>query len=230
MRNVEMIEIVAHHLGDLRDEVVFLGGAVASLLVTDPGAAAVRFTADVDVIVDVGSKVAYDRLARKLRDRGFREDMSEGAPICRWIAADVKVDVMPTTADVLGFGNRWYAPAIRHAETRAVGTQTIHVVSAPFFLATKLEAFDGRGRGDFRGSHDIEDVIAVIDGREEIVEECLRSPADLREYLAERIGRLLASQRFIEALPGHLPGDAASQMRVPIILLRLKAIATGELS
>jgi predicted nucleotidyltransferase len=228
MRNVEMIELVARRLGELREEVVFLGGAVAALLVTDPGAAVVRFTADVDVIVDVGSKVAYDRLAQRLRDLGFREDMSEDAPICRWLVGEVKVDVMPTAAEVLGFGNRWYAPAIRNAETRTVGDQTVQVVSAPFFLATKLEAFDGRGRGDYRGSHDLEDIVAVVDGREEIVDEVLGCSEDLRAYLAARIGRMLGTQRFRDALPGHLPGDAASQARLPIILRRLEAIAAGR--
>jgi hypothetical protein len=56
MKSIEMLEIVAGRLGDLRDQVVFLGGAVTPLLVTDPGAAPARFTVDVDVIRNRVSK------------------------------------------------------------------------------------------------------------------------------------------------------------------------------
>lgn len=38
-------------------------------------------------------------------------------------------------------------------------------------IATKIEAFKGRGRGDFFASHDLEDLIFVMDGRSTIVEE-----------------------------------------------------------
>ncbi len=56
LSNIEMIELVARSLGDLRDDVLFLGGATTSLLVTDTGAAAARFTVDVDIIVNVASQ------------------------------------------------------------------------------------------------------------------------------------------------------------------------------
>jgi hypothetical protein len=103
MPNVEMIEFVARALGELREDVVFLGGAVVALLITDPGAAPVRFTADVDVIVDLSSKVAYDRLAQRLRALGFREDASEGAPRSSTRSADVRMiyaSISPTGSAV----------------------------------------------------------------------------------------------------------------------------------
>ncbi len=224
-QNLEMVALVAERLGDLRGEVVFLGGAVTALLVTDPAAAEVRPTTDVDVIVDLATHTDYARLSERLRKLGFREDTSEGAPACRWLVAGVKVDVMPTNEAVLGFGNRWYGPAIEHAEARTVGELAVRVVSAPYFLGTKLEAFDGRGEGDYRASHDLEDVIAVVDGRSELVADVTAAPEALRNYLKRRIGQLLDAPRFIEALPGHLPGDAASQGRAPLVLARLKALA-----
>jgi hypothetical protein len=61
----------------------------------------------VDVIVEVGSHAAYATLGERLRKLGFKEDTSEDAPVCRWLIEGVKVDVMPTSAAVLGFGNRW---------------------------------------------------------------------------------------------------------------------------
>lgn len=224
-RNLEIVKLVAHRLEDLRDEVVFLGGAVTSLLVNEPGAPEARPTDDVDVIVDLGSQAAYTNLSARLRKLGFKEDASEGAPVCRWVVGGVKVDVMPTSEAVLGFGNRWYRPAIEHAATRKVGRVTIKVVSAPYFLATKLEAFDGRGEGDYQASHDLEDFVAVVDGRAKVLEEVESAPQPLRDYLAERVGALLDEPLFREALPGHLPGDAASQGRVAVVLKRLRKVA-----
>ncbi len=224
-QNLDMVALVAQRLGDLREEVVFLGGAVTALLITDLAAAEVRFTADVDVIVDLATHADYARLSDRIRKLGFKEDTSEGAPVCRWIVGGVKVDVMPTSAKVLGFGNRWYSPAIDHAEERTVGKLLVRVVSAPFFLATKLEAFDGRGEGDYRASHDLEDLIAVVDGRPELVAEVAAMPKPLCDYLMRRVGQLLDEPAFMVALPGHLPGDEASQGRVPVVLERLRALA-----
>jgi hypothetical protein len=107
--NIEMVKTVAHRLGDLREDVVFLGGAVLGLLITDPAASEARPTKDVDLIVDIASRAEYADLETKLRAAGFLNDRSQGAPVCRWLAGDVKVDVMPTDPALLGFGNRWYA-------------------------------------------------------------------------------------------------------------------------
>src|SRR5688500_17790831 len=102
----EWIVAVAQRLGDLRREVVFVGGAILGLLLDDVGAAGVRPTDDLDIIVDAGSRVAYDELSAKLRRLGFQPDMSEDAPLCRWQIDDVIVDVMPLSEDILGFTNR----------------------------------------------------------------------------------------------------------------------------
>jgi predicted nucleotidyltransferase len=107
-----------------------------------------------------------------LHQRGFREDVSEDAPICRWTAEGVILDVMPTDSAILGFGNKWYEQAMEYAMVVELPSgEQLRMVSAPYFLVTKLEAFDGRGRGDYQMSHDMEDIIAVLDGRPEIVEE-----------------------------------------------------------
>ncbi|MHB8876058.1 MAG: hypothetical protein ACYC8T_20400, partial [Myxococcaceae bacterium] len=170
-RSTEMVELVSERLGPLRKDVVFLGGAVTALLITDPAAPEVRVTADVDVIVDIASHVEYARLAGRLRALGFKEDRSQGAPVCRWVVGGVILDVMPTAESVLGFANRWYPLAVQSSQRRKVGRHYIRLVSPPLFLATKFEAFDGRGRGDYRASHDLNDIIAVVDGRREVVAE-----------------------------------------------------------
>jgi len=82
--NLEMIRLVAEHLGDLRERVVFLGGAATALLITDKAIPDVRITTDVDVIVEIASRGEYYLLAESLRFLGFKEDVSEDAPVCRW--------------------------------------------------------------------------------------------------------------------------------------------------
>lgn len=72
------------------------------------------------------------------------------------------MDVMPALERVLGFTNRWYRQARKQSEERELpGRVRIRAVTAPLFLATKIEAFRSRGRGDFVASHDLEDLIAV---------------------------------------------------------------------
>lgn len=226
-RNLELLRVVAEHLGALREKVVFVGGAATGLLVTDPAAPTPRPTKDVDVIVEVASRAEYNTALRnQLLDLGFTEDTDEGAPLCRWVVAGVKVDVMPTAEGILGFTNRWYAPAIRHAvEHQLPGGPKILLTTAPLFLATKLEAFRGRGAGDYQASHDLEDLIAVADGRPGLEAEVAAAPPELRQYLATAAGELLDAAEFRDALPGHLPGDAASQARVPALLGRLAFLA-----
>jgi hypothetical protein len=224
--NIEILTVAVDRLGPVADELVFLGGCATGLLITDPAAPSVRVTMDVDVITEVASLRDYYQLAKKLRQRGFVEDQSQGAPICRWNLGSTILDLMPTKPDLLGFGNRWYEPAVLTAESVELPSgKSIRMVLAPYFLATKLEAFDGRGKGDYLLSHDIEDIVAVLDGRPEILDEIPRASKSLRTYLADRFAALLETREFIEALAGHLAGDPASQGRMPLIKERIGAIA-----
>jgi hypothetical protein len=227
--NLEIMEIAVIRLGALAEEMVFLGGCATGLLITDAVAPPICATKDVDVISEVGSLIEYHRLSKRLRERGFSEDQSPDAPICRWRAGGILLDVMPTHPEILGFGNDWYQPAFDAAEWEELPSgRKIRMVSAPYFLATKLAAFDGRGQGDYMMSHDMEDIVAVIDGRPEIVEQVWHCDNKLRDHLQARLAALLKDDRFLEALSGHMPGDAGSQARVPIIIQRLKAIAGSK--
>jgi predicted nucleotidyltransferase len=224
--NLDILEAAVEQLGPLADEMVFLGGCATGLLLTDPAAPPIRATRDVDAIVELASLSDYHRLSEQLRDAGFAEDASDDAPVCRWTCDGILLDIMPTDERVLGFGNRWYRDALEHAtEAQLPSEATIRRVTAPYFLATKLAAFAGRGRGDFMMSHDIEDLIAVLDGRAEILEDVQQCDPSLRTHLAERFQALLDDAAFVDALPGHLPGDAASQARFPLVVDRIKAIS-----
>lgn len=224
--NLPLLAAVVRALGALRDRFVFVGGCATGMLLTDVAAAPVRATQDVDVIVEVLTLADYHALERELERAGFARDRSPDAPVCRWVVANCLLDVMPTDERILGFGNRWFGEAIRSAElVRLPSGEAIRLVTPPLFLATKLEAFRMRGRGDFRASHDLEDIVTVVDGRPELPSEVLASAPSVRTYLANEIGTLLQNVAFIQALPGHVPGDEASQARVPLIRDRLREIS-----
>jgi predicted nucleotidyltransferase len=217
--------VVVRRLGDLRDRVVFVGGSVRGLLITDPAAAPERPTDDVDMIVNLTSTAAFHQLGAELRALGFLEDTTPGAPICRWIVEGVRVDVMPTHGVVLGFRNRWYGEAIAHSVKVQADGEGFHIVNAPHFCATKLDAYADRGKGDLY-HHDLEDVVAVVDGRVELQRELEETAVDVRRYVAGQLRGLLGIPAFLEALPGHLPGDTASQARLPLVQERLQALAS----
>lgn len=224
--NLAMVMHVAERLGPLRQKVVLLGGAATGLLVTDEAAPEVRPTKDVDIIVEILSRSAYYQLEETLRSLGFTQTMEEDAPLCRWVIDDIKVDVMPTDEKVLGFSNKWYSPAIKSATEISLGKGLeIRIVTAPYFLATKIEAFYGRGRGEYMASHDMEDLVTLIDGRLELIDEVTESQIDLKEFLSEKFQNFLKSEAFLEALPGHLLPDPVSQARLPKITSRMEGIA-----
>lgn len=224
--NVVLLERVAEQLGRaLLEQLVFVGGAVAGVLITDPALPEIRPTQDVDVICSVIARSDYHELGRQLRQRGFQEDSRPGAPLCRWCINDLILDLMPAQSEILGFSNRWYPLALETAQLQGLPSgRSIRVVTAPVFLATKLEAFHGRGKGDYLFSHDLEDMMAVVDGRASLLEECRLSPPELRNDLAAQFRDLLNTPAFLEALPAFLPPDQASQQRLPDVLMVLQAI------
>jgi len=130
------------------------------------------------------------------------EDTSEGAPLCRWVCQETILDVMPLGEQILGFSNRWYRPAMEAAVKRRLSDELeIRMVTAPFFVATKLEAYKGRGKGDFFGSRDLEDLVSVVDGRATLVSEVRAETAELRAYVRAEINTLLTTDGFLDALP-----------------------------
>ena len=182
--NLPHLRRIAEALGDLREQLVFVGGSVAGLLLTDPLAEGVRATLDVDAVVDAG-RAAFYRLEETVAARGFVRDSSSDV-ICRWVHREsgVVFDLMPVDAEVLGFTNRWYPYAVQTAEPVELAEGvTIRLVTAVAFVATKLEAFVSRGRGDFVSSHDLEDVLNVVDGREQLVSELAAAPTVAKEYV-----------------------------------------------
>ena len=225
MTSLEAISRVTRRLKRLHVPHAFLGGAIVPLLVDDPALHQVRPTQDVDALVEVMTQAEYAELEQRLREDGFSNDLSDGAPICRYLVDGCKVDVMPLSAAAIGLRSRWFPEAFSSATPRSIGAnETAPIIRPAYFLATKLEAFKDRGHEDYHASHDMEDLLAVIDGCATIVEQVAQGATDLRQFLAEESTRLLKNSDFREALPGHLPGGAGDQARLPLIVQRPRSI------
>jgi hypothetical protein len=115
---------------------------------------------------------------------------------------------------ILGFKNNWYRPAMENAEQREIEPGLKILLVAPmYFCTSKLEAFGDRGTNDYMGSRDLEDVIAVVDGRAALVGEIQAARNDFRSYLAQEVAQLCGAREFLDALQGHLPPDKAGTER-----------------
>lgn len=221
---LHMLKTVAEALGpELRERLVFVGGCTTALFITDAVVLeSVRSTDDVDLIVDLVGRAQWTELQEQLRRRGFTESPEDDV-ICRMRLNGLKVDFMPDDENILGFSNRWYAKGIQTAVTCSL-TEGLNIkrLTPELFVATKLEAYLGRGNGDLLGSRDMEDILLVIDGREEVVAEIQSADADVRRYIAEQFKAVLNHPEFDYFLEGNIQGP---QGRVDIVRERFVAIS-----
>lgn len=204
--NIIMLQTVANGLGDLKNEIVFVGGAVAELYANNPAASEIRPTLDVDCIIEISSRLEFAKLEENLRKKGFTNDTSKGAPICRWIYNEIKVDVMPTDSNILGFSNRWYEEGIEIKISKILpdGTE-VYVFPPEYYLAAKFEAHKGRGGNDLRQSHDFEDIIYILDNCPDLLESITNSNASVKTYLKEECQDLLDNKNLTEGVESALP-------------------------
>ena len=222
--NIEILTKATELLGDLTEEMVFLGGCVVGLMITDNAAPEIRATLDVDAIIQVASRGDYYQLSERLNTCGFTVPKEENPPICRFQCEEIILDVMPTQESILGFSNSWYEPAILHSQRVILPNgKEINQISPAYFLATKLAAFKGRGNNDFLMSHDIEDIVAVLDGRPEIVNDVCGSDDKVRKYLVGEFGNFLKNKVFFLAVEGHLASDESVAQRRELVISRIRS-------
>jgi len=224
----DMILQVAKALGpELCQEVAFVGGSTTGLLLTDQLAKEqVRYTDDVDLIVSVMGYPGWILLQEKLRDHGFKESM-ENTVICRMQLGELQVDFMPDD-DTLGFSNQWYRQALATADEYEISAGVmIRLVSPEFFVATKLEAYKGRGNNDPLESRDIEDLLNIIDGRDALLEEISQAPSEIKDFIALEFTNLLDNSLFEYAVQNKTNGETG---REEILFSRIEAIASGSFS
>ena len=216
-----MLQTVANGLEYLKEEVVFVGGSVAELYVTDPAATDIRPTLDVDCVIELGSRIAYNEFEDNMRAIGFKNDISPGAPLCRWVYNDIKVDLMPTDEDILGFTNIWYLDGIDHKIIKTLPNGVnIFVFHPAYYLASKFEAHKKRGGTDLRQSHDFEDIIYIMDNCPAILDDIKNSNEKVQDYLRNEYSLLLKNPNITEGIEAALPygsGEEATEIIIDLM-------------
>src|SRR5688500_6829372 len=111
--NYELIEIVADGLGEaFLAQVAFVGGCTTAMLVTDASVLDdIRFTDDVDLVIELAGISAWQHLTARLAVKNFKIT-GEDEVNCRFRFNDVVVDVMPSDPEVLGYANRWFVEGL----------------------------------------------------------------------------------------------------------------------
>ncbi len=120
------------------------------------------------------------------------------------------------------FSNRWYAKGIETAvETELEERLVIRRLTPPLFIATKLEAYRGRGNNDLISSRDAEDILSIVDGTTELVSDIVKHKPEIRNYIAKQIGDILDDPNFEHFSAGNVRGPEG---RIDIVHNRLVAI------
>lgn len=226
MNSLASIRFVATHFNELEVAYAFLGAASLPLIVDCADAVEIRPTLDVDLSVEVATLGEHYALEERLRARGFQHDTRHGAPICRWLAEGVTVDIMPTEGRVLGMASKWFKEAVQHAERLNLGEAVAApVISRPYFLATKLTAYADRGAHDPLLSKDLEDIVTLFDGcadPETLIRPC--SPR-ARSFMVKTLRLHLGNTEFLDAVHANFRGDPISTERAGIIIDRMRLLA-----
>lgn len=229
--NIRRIKAVSDSLLDLKQEVVFVGGTTVSLYSDREQTISPRITEDVDAIVEVLSYGAHANFEEQLRARGFVHDTSSRVR-CRYRIKyaddEIIVDIMPTKDTVaMGFENKWYSDGFKEAMDYVIDpTTTIKILTAPHFLATKMEAFKNRGYRDPRQSKDFEDIVYVWENRRMIWEEVNATNADLRHYLKDEFSTIVNNPNINEWIDCHV--SFASPPPTNLIINSIKDFVSGK--
>ena len=200
--NIAVVAEIAEALKDIKQEMVFVGGAIISLYTDDPAADEIRPTQDVDMTINILNLGHWEEVQKKLSELGFQPDPF-GHAICSYKYNDIPVDIMATEDGPLGPSNRWYKVGFKNLWNVKVKDQEIKILSAPCYLATKFEAFKNRGN-DYRTSHDIEDIIYVLDNRIDIVSEITEGEPSILLFIREQLQIIINKGILKEVLVSHI--------------------------
>lgn len=216
---------VAEALGDLNEQVIYVGGAVVSLYIDDPAADDVRPTKDLDLSFEVITLSQLEQLRASLYDRGFTQS-HEDTVVCRFRLNDKKVDVMSTHEVGWAPANRWFKPGFDQSITFDLEGLPIRLMPLPYFIAAKFDAFHDRGSGDPRASHDFEDIVYLLNHTSDLREQIVNSDETVRSYLRESFLLILESKLLQEAIIGNLYHEQQDE-RFEMIMTTLKNTVNG---
>lgn len=200
--NITRIKAVYRALDELANDVVFVGGAVISLY-ADFNTGEIRPTDDIDVVIEIWSHKEFAEIEERLRKKGFVNDI-DSKVICRYNLQGIIVDIMPTREDVLGFSNPWYADGFKNSIPHSLSNdEVIRIFSSPYFVASKVAAFNSRGNNDGRTSTDFEDIIFILENRGNIWTEMENADEEVRQFLKYQFRKLLSDEHFEEWVDSH---------------------------
>jgi len=200
--NITRIKAVSNALGELKDKVVFVGGATVSLYV-DRIAPESRPTDDVDILIEISSRWNFADIEEELRKQGFQND-SSAIFLGRYLLPGIIVDIMPTDEKILGFSNIWYSEGFKNSIDFTIDElHKVKIFSPAYFIASKIEAFKNRGNKDGRLSSDFEDIVYVLENRRTIWTEMSNAEPVLRDYLYSEFNKLKNNPHIEEWIASH---------------------------
>lgn len=183
--NMERLQEIAEAMQDLNERIVYVGGVVTGLYATDPEATKPRTTTDVDCVVNTTSYSEHIAFEELLRAKGFQNDKTHDAPICRWIFKGGKVDVLPMGDTALLFGNPWYQLGFNKREPHTLPSGiTIYCLSVTYFIASKIIALLTRGGNDWRGSKDFEDIVYVLNYCTDLIDKYKTENTEVQSFVS----------------------------------------------
>lgn len=225
--NIDLVAQVANGLQELKEKMVFVGGAVISLYTDDPAADEIRPTSDIDMTIDLANYAEWAQMQERLAELNFHPD-PQGHSICSYKYKDIAIDIMPADDSSIGVSNKWYKPGFQFIQQIQLSENiNINILPSPYFLATKLEAFKDRGNSDFYGSHDYEDIIYLIDNRTTIVEEILAAENDVKEYIKAELTTIKNHPQAVEILAMHIH-PLIREERFKILMDKIEMITNEE--
>lgn len=118
--NLNAVEKVASRLEEINSDVIYVGGAVISLYVTDEGAEQPRPTMDIDISVQVSTYSQMDMLREKLAAKKIYPAHTERI-MYRYFYEDILIDFIPYAETPLGPSNRWLKPGFEKAYPVEIG-------------------------------------------------------------------------------------------------------------
>ncbi len=221
-KNKKTLIVIARALGELKDDVVFVGGTVVDFYANDPAAEEIRETKDIDFVMVIVTFSKLEELRQKLIEKGFTQSHEDDVT-CRFRYQEILVDVMSIKQVGWAPSSPWFESGLSNTCNIKIDGTNIRILSLPFYLATKFSAFQDRGSEDPFISHDLEDIVYIINNRTDFVDVLRSGPPDVLSYLKNQFKNLLESATLREAIEGNLEYTHREE-RFQTIVQKLKQI------
>jgi hypothetical protein len=227
MENPELVLFrnTAKRMQPMLEELVFAGGCSTSLLFSE--ADFIRPTPPqwLDVIASTQGDLGHMALTIKLKEMGMREDTIFGRG--RWKMGALTVCFWNVDPVFSPFASRFLPEAFSMPRKYPVAPDMkVKLVNPAFFLALKIEAFQGRGQGNYQTSDDLNDLVALLSARAELAFDLKLTAPHVRTFVQKQLAELKPKSDFLEAIKRILNND---EPRIALALARLNELVRIDL-